>query len=201
MWSCFDDVQHPFGFLLCVYRNSCNLSFTVSAFRLRFNGLFMTRLLLIFRTTLFRVIFLGVCFLVLGGLLFLMYTPFGGLEGKATATTRFADGTPAPCIHVNFQPLVIKGPTNPWRVRVISLFATTSGQGTWDSGGTWPYGEYQLTAFATSHDTMPLVSSPFTIWPMSTTHVDLVIDNAYQLIPLQQSPNGCLEALELTPLE
>lgn len=140
----------------------------------------------------FRIIVAILFILIVGSCSFF---PFGGFEGRATATTRFADGTPAPCIKVGFRPLVIKGPENPRQVQGRLLLGTTSGEGWWSSGGTWPYGEYQITASASPG--VPVARSTFTIWPMITTHVELIIDNKYKPDPLPKFPDGCLEALEL----
>lgn len=128
---------------------------------------------------------------------FVMFAPLGGFEGRVHATTRFADGTRAPCIHVRFRQLEQKGPEHPDRVNAMLLSSTSSGDGTWDGGGTWPYGIYELIAFADETTTIPVANARFTIWPMGNTYVDLVIDERYKPIPVREFPHGCLQAVKL----
>lgn len=135
--------------------------------------------------------------LLLSGALYTGCSFFGCSEGRVTAYVHFDDGTPAPCVQVDFEPVALRGAFATGNVRLPMEIPSTDSKGYWNDVNSWPYGQYALTVFTDRTQTVPLERRIFTVWPVIRNHVVIAIPNAAKPIPFSAFPNGCLGVLDL----
>lgn len=135
--------------------------------------------------------------LLLSGALYTGCSFFGCSEGRVSAYVHFDDGTPAPCVQVDFEPIAMRGAFATGKVRLPMVITTTDSKGYWNEVNSWPYGQYALTVFTDRTQTVPLEQRIFTVWPVMRNHVVISLPDAAKPSPFSALPDGCLDVLDL----